>query len=125
MPSLAKHLEQIDRNESLYRDLCRLYTSVPKYTEWEVVALFYSALHHVEAYLDMHGGRHSGSHRERNIFIREAADFRAIAAEYMYLYNMSITARYELQQIPMEEVRRIENNEYAAIRRHIRALLGM
>ena len=44
------------------------------------------------------------------------ADFRAIAAEYMYLYNMSITARYELQQIPMEEVRRIENNEYAAIK---------
>ena len=109
----------------MHKDLRRLYTSVPQYAEWEVVALFYAALHHIEAYLDMREGHHSNNHRERNILIREFADFRVIAGEYMYLYNLSIIARYELQPIPFEEVRRIETNEYAAIKRHVRSLLGI
>ena len=113
------------RNESLYNDLCRLYTSVPEYTEWEIVALFYSALHHVEAYFDMQGGYHSGSHRERNRIIRDSTEFRAIARDYMRLYNLSIIARYELEHFSMDRVRRIEMNEYAAIKRHVRSLLEM
>ena len=125
MPTEQEHLMQAARNESLYSDLCRLYTSVPKYTEWEIVALFYSALHHVEAYFYMQGGQHSGSHRERNRLIRESADFRAIARDYMRLYNLSIVARYELEHISMDRIRGSENNEYAAIKRHIRSLWGI
>ena len=124
MPSASQHLEQAERNESLYKDLCRLYTSVPKYTEWEVVALFYSALHYIEAYFDiMHGGRHSDNHGERGRYIRETDALSAIAPDYMLLYRTSINARYRLQSISMDQVRSIEVNEFAAVKGHVRALL--
>ena len=125
MPTEQEHLRQAARNESLYNDLCRLYTSVPKYTEWEVVALFYAALHHIEACVNIREGRHFDNHSQRNRFIRETVDYRAIWPVYSYMYRLSINARYEVTTFSIEEVRNLEINQLAAIKRHIRALLGV
>ena len=124
MPSVSEHLKQTERNESLYRDLCRLYTSVPEYTEWEVVALFYAALHHVDAWLASSEGVHPRNHAQRNAFVRNNSALNPISDQYARLYRLSVMARYEMGRLSLEEVRSIEINEYAAIKQHIRSLLS-
>ena len=123
MPSASEHIRQAERNERLYRELCQLDTFEPEYTEWEVVILFYSALHHIEAYMDMREGRHSDNHSQRNRYIRETEDFREIWPAYSYLYRFSINARYEAMTFTAEEVRVLEANQFSQIRQHVRSLM--
>ena len=125
MPSVSEHLEQAERNESLYKDLCRLFTSVPNYTEWEVVVLFYAALHYVDAWLTRSEDIHPRNHAQRLGLVRTNNALRPISDEYRRLYRMSVLARYEMERPSLRETRRIEMNEFAAIKRHIRSLLGM
>lgn len=125
MPNLAEHLEQVERNESLYKDLCRLYTSVPQYSEWEVVALFYAALHYVDAWLASSGHIHPRNHSQRTAIVMNDSALIPISDQYGKLYRLSVLARYEMERPPLQEVRRLENNEYAAIKRHVRSLLGI
>ena len=125
MPRVTEHLEQVERNESLYRDLCRLYTSVPQYGEWEVVALFYAALHYVDAWLADSEEVHPRNHTQRIGMVRSNTALRPISDQYERLYRLSVLARYEMERPPLQEVRNLENNEYAAIKRHVRSLLGI
>ena len=125
MASVSEHLGKAERNESLYRDLCRLESTEPEYTEWELVALFYSLVHHIEAYRVVRERQNSDNHSDRNRFIWESADLRGVWPAYSYIYRLSMTARYEIVSFSAEEVRNIETNQYAAIRRHVRSLLGM
>ena len=125
MPSAFEHLRQAERNESLYRELCQLDTFEPEYTEWEIVVLFYSVLHHIEAYMDMREGRHSDNHSQRNRHIRETEDFSEIWPAYSYMYRLSINARYEVMSFSTEGVRELEANQFNLIKRHIRSLLGV
>jgi hypothetical protein len=46
MPVMARHIQQAERNEDLDEYLGR---ATPAFCEWQVVALFYSALHYVDA----------------------------------------------------------------------------
>ena len=123
MASVSEHLNKAERNEVLYRDLCRLESTEPEYTEWELVALFYSLVHHVEAYRVVRERQNSDNHSDRNRFIWESADLREIWPAYSYIYRLSMTARYEVVSFYAEEVRQIEMNQYAAIKGHVRALL--
>ncbi|MYE54218.1 MAG: hypothetical protein F4X34_03365 [Chloroflexi bacterium] len=125
MPSVSEHLEQAERNESLYSDLCRLYTSVPEYTEWEVVAFFYAALHYVDSWLAISEDIHPRNHAQRIGLVRNNNALRPISDEYRRLYRMSVLARYEMKHPSLQETRRIEINEYASIRQHVRSLLGL
>ena len=125
MPSAEQHISKAERNENLYRDLCRIESTESEYTEWEVVALFYSLLHHIEAYRVVREGQNSDNHSDRNRFIWESADLREIWPAYSYIYRLSMTARYGVVSFSTEEIRHIEINQYSAIKRHIRALLGM
>ena len=125
MPSVYEHISKAERNENLYRDLCRLESTEPEYTEWEVVALFYSLVHHVEAYRVVRERQNSDNHSDRNRFIWESADLVGIWPLYSYIYRLSMTARYGVMSFSVEEVRNLENTEYTAIKRHIRSLLGM
>lgn len=125
MGSVSEHLSKAERNENLYRDLCSLESTEPEYTEWEVVALFYSLLHHVEAYRVVRERQNSDNYSDRNRFIWESADLREIWPSYSYIYRLSMTARYEVVSFSAEEVRHIEINQYAAIKGHVRSLLGV
>ena len=123
MPSAYEHIRQAERNERLYRELCQLDTFEPEYTEWEVVILFYSALHHIEAYMDMREGCHSDNHSQRNRYIRKTEDFREIWPAYSYLYRISINARYEAMTFTAEEIRVLEANQFDQIKQHLRSLM--
>ena len=96
-----------------------------EYTEWEVVALFYSLLHLVEAYRVFRERQNSENHSDRNRFIWESADLRELWPAYSYIYRLSMTARYEVVPFSAEEVRHIEINQYAAIKGYVRSLLGL
>ncbi len=125
MASVSEHLSKAERNEDLYRDLCRLESTEPEYTEWELVALSYSLVHHVEAYRVVRERQNSENHSDRNRFIWESADLREIWPAYSYIYRLSMTARYEVVSFYAEEVRQIEISQYAAIKGHVRSLLGL
>ena len=125
MPSVSEHLEQAERNESLYKDLCRLYTSAPNYTEWEVVALFYAALHYVDAWLASSEDVHPRNHAQRTGIVRSNSALNPIWNEYTGLYRMSVLARYEMERPTLREVRSLEINDFATIKGHVRSLLGL
>lgn len=125
MASVSEHLSKAERNENLYGDLCRLGSIEPEYTEWELVALFYSLVHHVEAYRVVRERQNSDNHSDRNRFIWESADLREIWPAYSYIYRLSMTARYEVVSFDVEEVRQIEMNQYAVIKGRVRSLLRL
>ena len=125
MPSESGHLRQAERNESLYADLCSLDSAPGEYTEWEVVALFYSALHYVDAYLANRLAHHPTGHQQRNRLVRITRELMEIERLYTRLYRESTLTRYELRRPTVDEVRDIEHNLFNPTKRHIRALLGV
>ena len=124
MPSESQHLNQADRNESCFQSLTSLNPS--RFTEWEVVTLFYSALHYMEAYLARNNkiNPHPKKHAQRKTEISRHAELDSIVENYFSLHDYSANARYELQTFSEAEVAMLHQDEYLPIRESIRALLG-
>ena len=124
MPSESQHLSQADRNEDCFQSLTGLDPS--RFTDWEVVTLFYSALHYVEAYLARNGviHPHPKRHAHREEEMVRHAELDAITENYLSLRNYSQDARYELHTFSADEVAMFHQDEYLPIRENIRALLG-
>ena len=125
MPNALDHLEQAERNEDFYTELSKLNPAGPEYTEWELVALFYAALHYVDAWLARSEGSHPRNHRQRLDMVMKRSAFRPISEDYATLYRLSIRARYEMERLAPDAIRNIESNEFLNIKRHIRTLLGV
>ena len=70
-----------------------LQIKTPQYRDWEVITLFYSALHLVERYCEVHGITIPKSHNEREETVSKWLDF--IIVDYLNLYTLSKNARYE------------------------------
>ncbi|RLC46253.1 MAG: hypothetical protein DRH70_05865 [Candidatus Coatesbacteria bacterium] len=78
------------RNKKFYRSIQH-----GQFYEWQIVALFYSALHMIDYYADVLDKKQYKDHRHRNIFVRKTRNLRPIRGEYKQLYNVSRRARYE------------------------------
>ena len=91
-----------------------------RYTEWEVVMLFYSALHYVDAFLATRG-LHPQSHFERKDLV---ASLTSLARYYEILFKRSMNARYHLYQFTPQEVDRIRNGAFRRVKEEVLALLG-
>lgn len=115
MPDLARHLAQAARNEALSQQL------EVGYPEWAITALFYSALHYVEAYFYHHAGgsqpQHYVTHGTRNSGV--AQRLGTLHRPYMVLYNRSRDARYDCVQFTTTDVQRLRQNELAQIKQHV------
>ena len=124
MPSESQHLQQADRNESCFQSLSGLNPS--RFTEWEVITLFYSALHYVEAYLARNGHMfpHPKKHAERTSELLRHPDLDPIVENYLSLHDYSENARYETQSFSEAEVDMLHQAEYLPIRDNICSLLG-
>jgi hypothetical protein len=61
--------------------------------EWEAVAIFYAALHYIDAYLATHGF-HLADHAARRGYVGRVAALRPITGPYRHLYDLSQAARY-------------------------------
>jgi uncharacterized protein (UPF0332 family) len=122
MPTHAQHIRQAEWNERAVRVLDQADYSEGRLTDWEVTALFYSALHYVDAFLDFTVGLHPRNHRARNELVTSRT---AIGLYYLRLYHRSLDARYDVVSIPSLEVDRIHMDDFSPIKDNMRALLNL
>lgn len=87
----SKHLDKAATNERLSLELNQLEE---QYFEWQIITLFYSAVHLVQAYLRARTTEYPQTHEERDRLIRNTAELRAIYQPYQELKRLAVTARY-------------------------------
>lgn len=119
MPTQQRRLQQARRNEDLYHHLA---TVAPTYIDWQITALFYSALHYVDAYLAKHNV-HPSSHAERDRLITMESVLRRIYTAYRDLESYSRDARYELHSIAPGYEQTLYSNQFTAIRDYLLAVI--
>jgi uncharacterized protein (UPF0332 family) len=86
-----EHIRKAQHNDVFLR---KQLLAMADYNDWKVIAIFYSAVHYVDAalaVLNIHPIRHEGSDG-RNTFV--SVHFRKISSKYQTLYNRSRFARY-------------------------------
>ncbi len=106
MPKKDKHLSKAADNEKF---ALSLNLSPAVNVDWAVTALFYAAVHYVEAYLAQKN-LHSTDHRARDSSIQRDKDLKALYNEYVDLKNQSVNARYYMRPIPASEVSVLANS---------------
>ncbi len=125
MPSEADHLAKAERNERFSDTIASAAASAEQFQEWEVVALFYSALHYVDAYLDHSVGTHPASHRERRYAIANSPELWRMRRLYSTLYNYSLDARYSISRFSSPFVQDLRFNYYNRLKAQFRSLLNL
>lgn len=90
MPQKHEHVAKAKHDEEFVNSLD---LSTTPYLDWAITALFYAALHYVEAYFASMK-RHSPDHRTRDSAIQRDSRIRALYNDYSELKNFSINARY-------------------------------
>lgn len=110
-----EHLEWAEKTEAFANSLDR---SDNVEVNWAITALFYAAVHYVDAYLVSRGNRQL-DHQGRDYEIRQNNDFlKPIWKDYKRLKDMSREARYELAPYGEREFIRA-SSLLNTIKRHI------
>jgi hypothetical protein len=91
MPSEPDHLTKAANNEK-FADSLSLNGRTE--VEWALTALFYSALHYVEAYLHKQFKIDSRNHDSRDKAINRDSRLRRVFVEYQKLKTLGWAARY-------------------------------
>lgn len=118
MASKDAHLWQAAHNETLYSQLL-----TTEFLDWAVTAIFYSALHYIDAYLatkDIHPSRH---YKGRTPLVSRESNIKDIYGKYERLKNKSEAARYDVKHFTQAEVKGLKENEFKLIRSHISTYL--
>lgn len=118
MPTEEQHLLQFERN----REVAQRLSGTADY-DWAVVALFYAALHLIQAHLIRTSGP-VRTHSERNRRMLNNDDLKPAYDAYRTLRDHSETARYECRRFAQEEFEAIRDGAFATVRDHMEALLG-
>ena len=116
MRTHQEHLAEAVRNEEFAVVISGLET---RFTEWEVTALFYSALHYVSAFLATQGYEAKNHHERRNLI----AQHTNLSNEYDNILQYSLDARYEMKKFTPEEVELLKTDDFSRIKQEILALL--
>jgi hypothetical protein len=90
LPQKHEHVAKAKHDEEFVNSLD---VSTTPYLDWAITALFYAALHYVEAYFATMK-RHSPDHRTRDSAIRRDSRIGGLYNDYSELKNFSINARY-------------------------------
>ena len=99
MPSKRQHLKQAAHNEEL---LTRFNLVGLGFEDWAVTALFYSALHYVEAFFHEKFNRHYTNHPDRDDAVARCLPH--CYDEYHELKNDSREVRYAMRKFTPKEV---------------------
>ncbi len=118
MSSQSQHENQAQRNERFFQSLDK---TVSVNREWIVTAVFYAALHWMEAYYDNQHGLHFKSHDARNQMVRWSR--LPISREYLYLYDASRHARYLMHRFTQQEVEDLINLSYKPVKDFVQNVL--
>jgi hypothetical protein len=97
-----QHSDWAERNEQ-FADSLDLSTNIG--VNWAITALFYAALHYVDAYLSSRGKREA-DHERREWVIQNDPILSEIWQPYRYLKHLSREARYEIAPYTEVEFRK-------------------
>ena len=114
MPSRDQHVTKADGNAAFALTLP--LDSQPQ-IDWALVALFYAAMHYIEAYLAP--TFHVKSHETRDKYINREAHLRRIFKEYSHLKYFGFNARYEVCGFTAADVKDEAAKDYETIKAHI------
>lgn len=124
MPVLHQHLARAEKNERFYQTISSSRPLSEQFPEWEVVVLFYSALHYVDAFLATLN-LHPQDHGVRNWWTATSVEIRPIYFHYQNLYRLSRRARYDLIPFSRPYVQNLYTRDFQPIKQHLHALLGL
>jgi hypothetical protein len=132
MADKSRHRARAEQNEAFY---IRLASLSERAYDWEVTAMFYAALHWIEAYLascgypigrqlpDSSGGHHPRGHAQRRQKVATEPVLAQIDAHFRELHSRSEQARYDLVDFTPTFVTSLFEYEYQPIRDLIRPRL--
>jgi hypothetical protein len=118
VPSRRDHITKADGNAAF---ALSLPLDRQANIDWALIALFYAAMHYVEAYLAP--GYHLKSHEARDSYINKEAHLRRIFAEYQHLKFFGFNARYEIAGFKAEDVTDDAARYFQTIKSHIQPKL--
>jgi hypothetical protein len=119
MPSRDEHLGKARNNKEFAQSL---KLDNPTRVGWALTALFYSALHYIEAYNAKYDF-HCRNHHDVSDNIQRNPMLDTISDEYLDLSNFSWNARYKA--VDYEVAKFTEAARYhAAIEKHIKDLIS-
>ena len=116
MPTLNQHLSQAESNERFAEAITSLPTRFPN---WEIIAMFYSALHYADAFLATQG-IHPGSHDSR---IASVKLNMSTWEDYQHLYRLSLNARYNMASPTPAVADAIKTGEFQRVKEEVLAPL--
>lgn len=117
MPTLNQHLPVAESNERFVESITFLPARFPN---WEITALFYSALHYVDAFLSTQG-IHPRSHDSR---IRSIRTYIETWEDYRDLYQLSLGARYNTETFTSSYADSIRVGPFRRVKDEVLMLLG-
>jgi hypothetical protein len=122
MPSRESHLGQAEGNAEFAGDLLNRDWSAAC-ADWAVSALFYSAVHLVDAYLATMDA-HPETHTIRGNWVARTDKLKPVYSNYEELRNRSEDARYKCRHFKPAQVRAIRSSDHDPLQEHVLRLLG-
>ena len=98
MPSTNDHLKWA---QGIERDIEPMLNA--DVLNWTAVAIFYRAMHYVQAYLVNAGYPQVNDHRKRNWLVNSDAQLRRVAPAYNRLFDIGWNCRY-IGMVPKRQV---------------------
>jgi hypothetical protein len=118
MPNLEDHILQARHNENFYQ-----VTDKNAFSDWAMTAIFYAALHYIDAVLAKLGMVDPGGHSVRDDQVHKRVELRPIANSYFRLKSRSRSARYYCMSFRPQELQRCYDVELANIKQHIMPII--
>jgi len=105
LPTKAEHKAKAEHNEYFVSTLGN------PFFDWQVTALFYSALHYIQAYFVAKGiNPPPSTHTMRNNHVSNDPTLRTIYVDYRELQNESRSSRYGVTPPSQNDVQRLMGN---------------
>jgi uncharacterized protein (UPF0332 family) len=115
MPSKIDHVIKAESNATFAKSLSLAQQAE---IDWALTALFYAALHYVEAYLATQN-THLRSHENRNKMVGTESNLRKTFKEYSHLKYFGYNARYEICAFTAKEVTNEAIPDFEAVKNNL------
>ena len=117
MLTVQEHLDLAERNEQFADAIASLPQRFP---EWEITALFYSALHYASAFLATQG-HNPTNHNKRNDLVGNLTN---AGTEYQNLYRLSLNTRYQRSHYAPGQADAIKTGPFHRVKEEMLTLLS-
>ncbi len=114
MPIQAEHEREAWENEAFFQSLDR---AIAMNRKWIVTAMFYAALHWVEALFAHQLGLHTDSHQRRERALHRLQF--PLLREYIQLHDASRAGRYQMVRFSEQDIDDLFQSCFLPIRNHV------